>query len=67
MTYSKPCPSCAGPKAPRHYMCPGCWPQLSAPARAALGRGDRLSVRRLAELLEQLRNDVPLAEVVITP
>ena len=61
------CPACGGGKNPRHYLCRGCWPQLPDTVRRLLYRKDRLAFRRLSDLHEQLRNDVPLSEIQVTP
>jgi hypothetical protein len=63
----KPCPSCGGPKDRPKYMCGICWRELPRPARQLLIERGPHALRRLSELLEQLRNGVPLAEVVIAP
>ncbi|WP_203596252.1 hypothetical protein [Actinomadura bangladeshensis] len=61
------CKSCGGEKNPRHYLCPGCWRQLPAVTQRRLYRKDRAAFRRLADLHEQLRNNVPLAEIEVSP
>jgi hypothetical protein len=61
------CPSCGGAKNPRHYLCPSCWRQLPDATRRLLYRKDRLAFRRLSDLHEQLRNDVPLNEIQVSP
>lgn len=62
-----PTPGCTSRKNPKHYLCPGCWFTLKPAARRALNRRDNAAFRRLAELREQLRQDTPLREIVITP
>jgi hypothetical protein len=59
------CPSCKGTKAKQYYVCPTCWFALPSPARAALNLEDTRAFRRLSDLLEQLRNNVPLEEIEI--
>ncbi|MEU4825082.1 hypothetical protein AB0H37_24690 [Actinomadura sp. NPDC023710] len=61
------CPSCGREKNPRHYLCRGCWAQLPDTVRRLLYRKDRLAFRRLSDLHEQLRNNVPLHEIEVTP
>lgn len=63
-----PCPSCGAHKHPGHYLCNGCWFTLLPAARRALRRADGIAAaRRLGELLDQLKADVPLHKVAITP
>lgn len=62
----RPCPACDGPKNGRHYLCDGCWWTLPRAARGPLLRRDALAVRRLSELLEQIRAGVPLHQITIT-
>jgi hypothetical protein len=64
---ARPCPACSGLKAARQYLCRGCWFTLQSAARRALNKHDGLAARRLSELLEQLRNDMPLHLIVVTP
>lgn len=61
------CPACKGPKAPRQYLCSGCWFTLVPAARRALNqRGDH-AAGRLSQLLDQLRAGTPLHRIEITP
>jgi hypothetical protein len=60
------CPACSGTKPAGKYLCHGCWYTLRPPVRAALSRRDDLAVRRLSDLLEQLRNGVALHQIQIT-
>lgn len=62
-----PAPGCTSRKKAAHYLCQGCWFTLKPAARRALSRRDNAAFRRLSELREQLRQDTPLYEVVITP
>lgn len=62
------CPACKGPKAPRQYLCSGCWWTLVPAARRALNRRDGMpAARRLGALLEQLKAGTPLHRIEITP
>lgn len=60
------CPACKNPKPARLYLCRGCWFTLQPGVRAALNRRDDHAVRRLSDLYEQIRTDVPLREIRIT-
>jgi hypothetical protein len=61
---SGPCRGCNGIKRLGQYLCTGCWSQLPDPTRAALNIKDGMpAARRLASMLEQIRNGVPLSEV----
>lgn len=62
----RPCPSCKGQKLGRHYLCEECWWALPRDARGPLLRKDNLAFRRLAELLDQLRQGVPVGQIEIT-
>lgn len=64
---ARPCPACKGAKVPRQYLCSGCWFTLVPAARRALDRRDDHAVRRLSQLLEQLRAGTPLHRIEITP
>lgn len=64
---TRPCPKCREPKNPAHYLCRACWFSLSAAARRALNRRDTIAAQRLLELHRQIRRQVPLAEIVVTP
>lgn len=61
------CPSCKTLKTTSHYLCRTCWFTLTLAARRALNRRYARASLRLLELHRQIRRDVPLAEVVITP
>ena len=61
------CPSCRDPKPARLYLCRGCWYTLRPNVRAALNRRDALAARRLSQLLDQLRADVPLHQIEVAP
>lgn len=66
-TRASVCPSCKGAKTERMYLCSGCWFALTGPARRALTKHDGMpAVRRVGELRQQLRDDVPLHEIVIS-
>lgn len=52
-------------KKANKYLCATCWFGLSVVARRALRKRDHLAVRRLAELCDQLNNDVPPSEIQI--
>ncbi|MGH3376009.1 MAG: hypothetical protein ACRDP6_14820 [Actinoallomurus sp.] len=60
------CPACSATKEPKKYLCRGCWFTLPRAARGPLLRHDAQAFRRLSELLEQIRNDVPLNQIQIT-
>lgn len=63
-----PCPTkCGNHRAPRQYLCPGCWSSLPAPTQTALNRSDYLALARLRELHRQLDRGVPLTEITVTP
>jgi hypothetical protein len=64
---STPCPSCRQPKGRGKYLCLRCWNQLPWDARRALKRRDRSATSRLVELHRQLKADVPLAEIAVSP
>lgn len=64
---ARACPACSAPKPARHYLCRGCWFALNPATRRALNRHDPLAGQRLLELHRQLRRDVPLAEITVTP
>ena len=61
----RPCPACKGTKQPADYLCRGCWWTLPRAARGPLLRRDALAVRRLSELLDQIRAGVPLHQIEI--
>lgn len=68
MTARAHCPSCQAPMIPNYYLCKGCWRRLTPAARAALLTKDGIpAARRLGELLTQLKANVPLPEIEITP
>jgi len=61
------CPACDEAKAPRMYLCRGCWFTLPSQARSALNRRDGMpAARRLGELRQQLRDGVPIHTIVIS-
>lgn len=60
------CPACSKAKAPRMYLCRGCWFTLQPTARRALNQRGPVAVARLAELLKQIRAGVALHEIGIT-
>ncbi|WP_119728359.1 hypothetical protein [Thermomonospora amylolytica] len=62
-----PRPGCGRRKAAGHYLCTGCWWRLPRHARLALSRKDERAVRRLADLLDQIRMGVPLHKVRVQP
>lgn len=66
MSKPRPCPSCKAEKLGRHYLCESCWWTLPSQARGPLLRKDDLAVRRLAELLDQLKAGTALHKIVIT-
>lgn len=59
------CPACAAPKAKTQYLCKPCWFSLPLTARTALKKPDMQAFRRLSDLLEQIRNGVPLGEIEV--
>lgn len=61
------CPSCRLPRQAGHYLCRACWSALPSRARASLNRRDRLALTRLRELIDQIRDGVPLTEIEVTP
>ncbi|TDD31660.1 hypothetical protein E1287_25710 [Actinomadura sp. KC06] len=61
------CPSCQGEKLPSHYLCLTCWRKIPEATRKALNRRDAAAFRRLSDLREQLRRNVPLNEIQVTP
>ncbi|MCP9947341.1 hypothetical protein [Actinomadura madurae] len=60
------CPSCGGEKSPRHYVCRPCWRLLPAETQRRLYRKDPAAFRRLSDLHEQLRNNMPLNEIEVS-
>jgi hypothetical protein len=60
------CPACEGPKHPSHYLCPVDWRQLSRTTRSALWRRDGKAPLRLLQLMRQINDGVPLAEITVT-
>lgn len=62
-----PCPGPGQPhtRAPRMYLCRPCWNALPPAARTALNRRGPGAIRRLQQLLDQLRNGRPLDQVHI--
>jgi hypothetical protein len=61
------CPACEGSKQPSHYLCPADWRQLTPATRSALWRRDGKAPLRLLELMRQINDHVPLAEITVTP
>lgn len=61
------CLACPQPRAPRAYLCPGCWWTLQPATRRALNRRDDRAGVRLLELRRQLTDGVRLADVTVTP
>jgi hypothetical protein len=61
----RPCPACQGDKLPSHYLCGNCWSGLPRDAKRLLSLRDPAAFRRLSELLDQLRNGLPLSEIRI--
>lgn len=59
------CESCGGRRKGGHYLCRVCWYTLPEVTRARLGKRDPLAYRRLADLQDQLRRDVPLHEIIV--
>lgn len=67
-TVRRCCPACGVTLvSARHYVCGACWRALPAETRAALNRRDALTVRRAADLFEQIRQAVPLNEITVQP
>ncbi|SEG44599.1 hypothetical protein SAMN04489712_105260 [Thermomonospora echinospora] len=62
-----PVPNCGHRKQARQYLCRGCWATLPRHARTALSRRDDKAMRRLSELLDQVRDGVPLHQVRVQP
>lgn len=62
-----PCPSCRDPRAPGQYLCRRCWAALPAGTRMALNRRDARAMARLQNLHAQLRAQVPLDQIQVTP
>ncbi len=60
------CPACGEMlRHGRAYLCPACWPRVSASTKIALHRRDGQAVRRLRDLLEALRAGWPLEIIAI--
>jgi hypothetical protein len=54
------CRCCGEAKAPRMYLCRGCWFTLQPTTRTALNRRDAFAMRRLSDLYEALRQGTAL-------
>jgi len=63
----RPVQDCTATKRAHQYLCRGCWATLHPRTRTALSRHDDLAVRRLSQLLEQLRAGVALHKIEVTP
>lgn len=61
------CLACDQPRQAGKYLCLSCWTTLPARAQASLKRRDRLAVARLRELVDQIRNGTPLAQIEVAP
>lgn len=61
------CPACQKPKAPGQYLCRRCWFSLTPDVRRALNRVDSGAYDRLRELLDAIRDGVPLGEIRVSP
>lgn len=62
------CPACGATLINAgHYVCGGCWRALPADTRTALNRRDTLTVRRAADLFDQIHQAVPLDEITVQP
>jgi hypothetical protein len=60
------CPACKALRAPKQYLCEGCWFTLQPGTRSALTRSDNRAAWRLIELNRQLHDDVPLDKIQVT-
>lgn len=58
---------CGRERGQGKYLCYECWGQLPRVSRRALNRVDNRAMSRLAELIEQIRKQVPLSEIRVTP
>jgi len=61
-----PVPGCDEAKAPRQYLCPGCWVTLTPATRTALNKHDGIAMRRLSDLYEALRQGTALHQIEIS-
>ena len=61
-----PTPGCGEAKTARTYLCRGCWYTLPPAARTALTKRDGLAMRRLSDLLDQVRDGAPLHQVEVS-
>lgn len=59
------CPNCGNGKDSKLYLCRRCWLGLSVVTRKRLWKKDDDAMKRLYELYEQIRNDVPLSEIQV--
>lgn len=62
---NRSCPACPRARATGQYLCHICWGRLSDGARAQLNRRDRYAVRRLQQLLNQIRAGKSLTDIRI--
>ncbi len=60
------CPACKEAKAPRQYLCRGCWFTLQPATRTALNKRDGNAMRRLSDLYEALRQGTALHQIEVT-
>jgi len=60
------CPCCGDAKAPRMYLCRGCWFTLPPATRTALNKHDDHAMRRLSDLHEALRQGTALHLIEIS-
>ncbi len=61
-----PVPGCEEAKAPREYLCWGCWFTLRRAARIALDKRDDLAKDRLSDLLNALAQGTALHQIEIS-
>lgn len=62
---SRTCPACPRTPAAGQYLCHICWRRLPDTARTQLNRRDRYAVRRLQQLLNQIRAGKSLTDIRI--
>lgn len=62
------CPTngCTNRRAPRQYLCKGCWYTLHPTTRGRLNRRDQHATERLKELYRALHNNTPLREIRVS-
>lgn len=58
---------CGGNRRKGQYVCTSCWDQLRVWVKNALKKNDDLSVKRVGELYEQIKDGTPLNEIEVTP